>query len=135
MQGPPPSNPPWGDGIDIPAPTSGNGPLIHWAKLKFNPVGVHHLRRWQGAFPQHPLFFLANKSRFAAADLAWFAAGTHSDGQHFLNPNSFHPMFVELQNTTQGSAKGRDERKALGDDMELLIWDLVSSHYYILYSP
>jgi hypothetical protein len=29
-------------------------------------------------------------------------------------------MFVELQNTMQGSAKGRDEQKALGDDVEVL---------------
>ncbi|KAF8874790.1 hypothetical protein BD779DRAFT_1678569 [Infundibulicybe gibba] len=89
------SNLHWETDINISAPPGGDGPLPSWDQLKFNPLGIYNLRRRLGAFPTEPGIFTAYKSRFEAADVAWFAAGLSVDGKHELPKDSFHPLFIE----------------------------------------
>ncbi|CDO74658.1 hypothetical protein BN946_scf184832.g2 [Trametes cinnabarina] len=54
--------------------------------LKYNELGLRTLRLFLGEGPFYDRF----KSRCDAADVAWFVAGAHKDGDHLLSPDSFH---------------------------------------------
>lgn len=110
-------------GIDV--PVHAGGALTPWAHLKFNPIGVFDLRRYQGTHPSYPSFYSSNVHCFRSSDLAWFASGMHADGNHHYSPETFHPMYIELWNDTKNSAASKIERKALQDELEVLVWDMV----------
>ncbi|KAF8185650.1 hypothetical protein BJ912DRAFT_1060481 [Pholiota molesta] len=117
---------PWLSSVRIPVPVNAGNIVPPWTALKFNPVGLYGLRRWQGVYPLRDNFFIANQSRFRASDIAWFAAGTHKDGQHHHSINSFHSSHIELTSET-GSPLAKAERKAMFAEMEVLIWDLLTA--------
>lgn len=111
--------------LRIQIPVHAGDTLTPWSRLKFNPVGVFDLRRYQGALPAHPFLYSSNVHRFRAADVAWFASGTHTDGQHLYSPETFHAMHIEMWNDTKNSAATKAERKTLQEDLESVIWDAV----------
>jgi hypothetical protein len=96
---------------------------LPWTELKFDLTGLQNLRRVLGFHSSTPNLFLTRQAHFEASDIAWLAAGTHSDGNHAQNSHEFHPMYMQLYNDT-GNA-GKLERKALIQKVELLVYDLV----------
>lgn len=116
----------WLTDIEISPPANAGGEIVPWNQLKFNPVGLHHLRHWLGACPLHPGLFNTNQPHFYAADLAWFAAGAHNDRNHIHPATHFHPAQKALMQATNGTATMKNERKNMFNEMEILVWDLVS---------
>ncbi|PPQ82115.1 hypothetical protein CVT25_014277 [Psilocybe cyanescens] len=108
------------------APYNGDCPLIPWTDLKFNPVGVYHLCLHQGVFPHRPNFYKTNRLKFDAADVAWFAAGMHKDGNHDHSPQTFHPLAEALQKDTKEMPKSRSECKELLHRVQELTFDLAT---------
>jgi len=116
----------WPIPVNILVPPGGNGKIIPWSELKFNPLGLYHLRRWQGVFPNERGFFAANQAKFSAADIAWFAAGMHNDGQHSHAKDHFHPLHNDVRNQmSTGYADVKRERKALEKQVHDLTFDMV----------
>jgi len=111
---------PWGIPVTILEPTGGDIPIIPFTELKFNPVGLYHLRRWQGVFPRVPGLYATHQARFDAADLAWFAHGMHRDGNHNHALQAFHPMLVDFYRTSS-----KEDRKALMTRLQALAYDVV----------
>ena len=66
------------------------------------------------------------QASFEAADLAWFSAGLHKDGNHHRAQDSFHPEYFDLYNTCGADKETRTIRKALLQRLLELIFDLVS---------
>ena len=119
---------PWGiPNVEVDDPMNSHKlPITPWPSLKFHPVGLVHLRRYQGVFPYTPLFYKTKKESFDAADIAWFAAGLHKDGNHHnTSNNSFHPEYVDLYNNCGINKETRPYRKALLKKVLELIFDLV----------
>ena len=112
--------------VTIHTPPGGNGEIIPWSELKFNPLGLYHLRRWQGVFPQERGFFVSNQGRFESADIAWFASGMHSDGDHHHLQDHFHSLHNEVHRETKGYPEPKVERKALEKRVHELTFDMVS---------
>jgi hypothetical protein len=75
----------WGTHVDISMPPGGNGGVPNWAELKFNPLGLYNLRCRLGALSREPGMFMRYKDRFLHSDIAWFASGLHTDGQHITS--------------------------------------------------
>lgn len=122
------SDPPfsWPIPINMRVPPGGNEKIIPWAQLKFNPLGLYHLCRWQGVFPGERGFFVTNQPRFEAADVAWFAAGMHEDGSHNHPPGHFHPLHNDVRwATSTGYVDAKAERKLLEKRVQDLTFDLV----------
>ena len=114
-------------GVEISDPLGADKlPLTPWQSLKFHPIGLVHLRRYQGLFPYLPEFFKVKQASFEAADLAWFAAGLHKDGNHHRAQDSFHPEYLDLYNVCGLEKETRPIRKALLGKLLNLIFDLVS---------
>ncbi|KAI0682683.1 hypothetical protein C8T65DRAFT_703154 [Cerioporus squamosus] len=79
-------------------PASPTGPVttqdgIPLSALGFNTIGVRRLRQFLGKGYVYSQF----KHRFDVADLAWFVAGAHKDGAHFVHPDRFHPRWLEAR--------------------------------------
>jgi hypothetical protein len=128
----------WPIPVNIRAPPDGNGTIIPWSKLKFNPLGLYHLRRWQGVFPAKSGFFVANQARFSAADITWFAAGMHSNGQHAHAQDHFHTLHNSVFDQMSTSyTNPKKERKALGNQVLNLTFDMVHLffHYQLSLIP
>ena len=116
----------WPIPVNIPVPPGGNEKLIPWSQLKFNPLGLYHLRRWQGVFPTERGFFIANQPWFEAADVAWFAAGMHEDGIHDHPRDHFHPLHNDVyREISDAYTDPKAERKALETRVRKLTFDLV----------
>ncbi|PPQ75452.1 hypothetical protein CVT25_008237, partial [Psilocybe cyanescens] len=107
-------------------PHNGDRTRIAWTHLKFNPIGLYNLRLHQGTFPRLPNFYEANRARFDAADLAWFAAGMHKDGNHHHDPQSFHALAEALQKDTKDTSVSRLERKELLQRVQDLTFDMAT---------
>ena len=123
----------WPIPVDIPVPPGGNEKLIPWSHLKFNPLGLYHLRRWQGVFPTERGFFISNQPRFEAADVAWFAAGMHEDGAHDHPCDHFHPLHNDVRREiSDGYTDPKAERKALEKRVQNLTFDLVRFQFFPL---
>jgi hypothetical protein len=116
----------WPIPVDICVPPGGNETLTPWSRLKFNPLGLYHLRRWQGVFPGERGLFVANQSRFEAADVAWFAAGMHEDSAHDHPRNKFHPLHNDVhQEVSTAYTDPKGERKLLEKRVQDLTFDMV----------
>jgi hypothetical protein len=116
---------PWGMPANVPVPPNAEGQLITtWDRLRFSPIGLYHLRCWQGVFPGIKDFFITCQSRFRSADIAWFASGSNRDGNHNHSSTSFHPSLVTL-NKDAGGAQGKGERKALLAEVKEQLFDIV----------
>ena len=99
-------------------------PITTWDHLHFSPIGVYHLRYWQGQFPGIKDFFVTCQSRFRSADIAWFASGMNRDGNHNHPPSSFNPSLVSLIKDTPG-AQGKFDHKALLAEVKEQLFDMV----------
>lgn len=111
---------------EIPKPANANGqPPKSWDSLRFSPIGVYHLRSWQGVFPGVKKFFIASQSRFRSADIAWFCSGSSRDNNHNHPQVSFHPSLVTLIGDTSSYAQGKTERKMLLAEVKELMFDSV----------
>ena len=121
---PPPFS--WGTpGIDKPAPTNtahASPVPTRFKTLSFNPQGVYDLRRMLGALPSRPGEYTAHQRRFDAADVAWFAAGCSTDGQHAIDRHQFHPIMTNMYL----DGFGPDSRRDLKDLTQSLLFDTVS---------
>jgi hypothetical protein len=111
------------DNIDVPENADGQ-PVTTWERLHFSPIGLYHLRCWQGVFPGIKDFFITCQRHFRSADIAWFASGMNSDGNHAHPPYSFHPSLVSLIKDS-GGAQGKIERKALLAEVKEQLFDMV----------
>ncbi|KAJ7506730.1 hypothetical protein B0H11DRAFT_2219417 [Mycena galericulata] len=91
-------------------------------RLKFNPLGLYELRRHLGI----PGSWNVNRNRFLAGDLAWFASGTSDDNMHYPSAAGFFPEFDALRDSLPQDEVGYAARKAFGEDLRKLIFDLVT---------
>jgi len=96
---------------------------LPWTELKFDLMGLQNLRWILGFHSSMSNLFPTRQAHFEASDIAWLAAGTHSDGNHAQNSHEFHPMYMQLYNDTRNA--GKLERKALIQKIEFLVYDLV----------
>ncbi|TFK81915.1 hypothetical protein K466DRAFT_604102 [Polyporus arcularius HHB13444] len=91
--------------------------------LKFNVVGLRGLRGYLGDGDVYKQF----QARFDAADMAWFVAGAHKDGAHFLSPDRFHTMWKDARVV---EASGTDAiyraRREFRDRLRELVWDALT---------
>jgi hypothetical protein len=103
----------WGiPGIRYPPPpvAQGGSPSDNpppFSDLKFNPLGLYHLRHRLGMLVNEPGAFTEFQDRFNAANLAWLASGASEDGQHALNPVE---IFTRILHPLQFSPRGRTRR-------------------------
>lgn len=113
----------------IPVPSGGETlDVTNWNLLRFSPLGIYHLRRWQGAFPGIKDFFFSHQGRFRSADLAWFSSRLNRDGNHDHPRTSFHPSLATLHKDTN-SPRGKIERKDLLAELKEQLFDIV--RFYI----
>ena len=97
-------------------------PLL--SQLKFNALGVDslrfHLNKIDGAnlYRHYP-------ARFDSADLAWFVAGVHKDGDHDTAPDAFHSLW-KIACETQQVNDPQIERSRFRDRVRDLVFDSVS---------
>ena len=127
------NNPPfsWPIPVNICVPPGGNETLTPWSQLRFNPLGLYHLRRWQGVFPVERGFFATNQSQFEAADVAWFAAGTHEDGAHDHRHDHFHPLHNEIcREISNAYADPKAECRELEKRVQDLTFDTVRFFFF-----
>ena len=111
--------------ISVPVPANAEGKsLTAWNELRFSPIGVYHLRCWQGVFPGIKDFFITCQKRFQSSDIAWFASGMNRDGNHNHSRNSFHPSMVLLVKDTS-AAQAKIERKVLLAEVKEHLFDMV----------
>lgn len=114
----------------IPVPSGGETlDVTNWNLLRFSPLGIYHLRRWQGAFPGIKDFFFSHQGRFRSADLAWFSSRLNRDGNHDHPRTSFHPSLATLHKDTN-SPRGKIECKDLLAELKEQLFDI-----YVLYYP
>ena len=86
----------WPIPVNMCVPPGGNEILTPWSQLKFNPLWLYHLHKWQGVFLGECGFFVTKQSQFEAADVTWFAAGMHEDGAHDHPHNHFHLLHNDV---------------------------------------
>ena len=118
----------WGFAANIPVPPGGATQIIpEWIDLKFNPLGLFNLRRRLGALGDQPGIFTRYQGKFLQSDISWFAAGLHTDGQHFTPVDRCHPLFLTAREHTgvgvQAIRLRNDARDAVRDG----VFDLVST--------
>ena len=112
--------------INIHTHPGGNCKIIPWSELKFNLLGLYHLHQWQGVFSQEHRFFVSNQGHFESADIAWFASGMHSDGDHHYPQDHFHLLHNKVYQETKGYPEPKVECKALEKHVYELTFDMVS---------
>ena len=120
--------PPWGIPVEITWPANAVGKLEKpppWNSLRFSPIGVYHLRCWQGVFPGVRNFFVACQSRFRSADIAWFCSGSSHDNNHNHPRVSFHPSLKTLFTDTNSYLEGKEDCKLLLREVKDLMFDSV----------
>ena len=126
--------PPRGLPVEVPQPANADSnPPTPWNSLRFSPIGLYHLRYWQGVFPGVRNFFIANQSRFRSADIAWFCSGSSRDNNHNHPRVSFHPSLATLVRDTNSYPQGKTERKALLAELKELMYDSVCVSSDLLY--
>jgi hypothetical protein len=120
--------PPWGIPVKITRPANAVGNLEKpqpWNSLRFSPMGVYHLRCWQGVFPGVRNFFVDRQSCFRSADIAWFCSGSSRDNNHNHPRVSFHPSLRTLIEDTNSYVEGKGDRKLLLGELKDLMFDSV----------
>jgi hypothetical protein len=116
------------------APSAG-GPLLPWSELKFNPVGLCNLRNRLGLFPKEPGIFTRNQERFLASDIAWFAAGASDDDNHYVRPDTFHPLFNVCRENLPTGRQGNQLWTSFRQNLQQLTFDLVRNFNIALFFP
>ena len=114
----------WGIPVSIPEPLGAGPQPQKWNQLKFNQIGLFDLRRRIGAFASEPGVYEEHRTRFDAADLAWFAAGLSTEVVH-LTQNAFPPDFSTLRLAAPTGQAGSYARSALRTRVQKLTFDLV----------
>jgi hypothetical protein len=118
----------WGIHVDIQAPPGATDEVTAWQDLKFNPLGLYDLRRRLGVLRDQRGTFVQHQHRFLASDIAWFVAGSHDDGNHQTESNSFHPMFFEARLHTTNA----QERQVFSKKSRDLLFDTVCTCHLFL---
>jgi hypothetical protein len=117
----------WGIPVNIPTPPNAGVEPASWEKLKFSPLGLYDLRRRLGVLQDSRGIFHQYQSRFLAADLAWLVEGTHTDGNHSVPRERFHPAFQIAREGTTQTDRTQNKKKLLN-----LLFDIVSfTSYYM----
>ncbi|TFK59429.1 hypothetical protein BDN72DRAFT_865160 [Pluteus cervinus] len=111
------------DAFDIPQPSNLSAEPTPLHQLAFNPLGLYDLRRHFGVFPHQPGFFGAHRSQFLASDVAWFAGGAGTDGNHRLPPDNFHPLFETVH---RDIPYNNEEWKAMEKRVQAALFDLAT---------
>ncbi|KAJ7698302.1 hypothetical protein B0H17DRAFT_1196886 [Mycena rosella] len=120
----------WGlPGIDIQPPPTADSyrPSVKpraWNQLQFSPIGLYDLRRRLGVLRKEPGVFQQYQLRFITADIAWFAAGASTDGQHIPAADSFFPEFDTLRSTLPTGQAGSEARRVLSEKLRGTLFDL-----------
>ncbi|KAJ6456852.1 hypothetical protein C8R45DRAFT_1110651 [Mycena sanguinolenta] len=119
---PPPYD--WGiPNVSVPVPASRTvipptpKPL---GEVEFTPVGLYDVRRNLGASVPH---FNRMRHRYAAADLAFVAAGASEDGHHQTSPDEFFPEYWHLYDSQPVGKPGQVARRDFGDRCRRSVWD------------
>ncbi|KAJ6573282.1 hypothetical protein B0H10DRAFT_2237192 [Mycena sp. CBHHK59/15] len=102
----------------VPPVRDGYGPSvvpIAWENLKFGPLGLYDL----GAVWNH-------RKQFLAADVAWFAGGASTDGNHIPVPDSYFHEFDDLRQMLPTGTIGNEARRALHERMQHVVFDLAT---------
>ncbi|KAJ6614644.1 hypothetical protein B0H10DRAFT_2221031 [Mycena sp. CBHHK59/15] len=122
----------WGlPGINIRPPPvrDGYGPSvvpIAWENLKFGPLGLYDLWRRLGVFKREDGVFQNHRKQFLAADVAWFAGGASTDGNHIPAPDSYFHEFDDLRQMLPTGTIGNEARRALHERMQHVVFDLAT---------
>jgi len=114
----------WGIPVTIPAPPGARPQPQGWNQLKFNQLGLFDLRRRIGVLASEPGVYNDHRTRFDAADIAWFAAGLSTEVIH-LAPNAFPPEMSALRHATPSGQVGSLARSALRTRVQKVTFDLV----------
>lgn len=94
-----------------------------FSALKFDPQGLNDLRQMLGTVGSHPGAYTQHKSRFDAADIAWFSSGCATDGKHSIPTDQFHPALTRMY-----KLKFSEEvLRSLREKTEKVVFDTVSS--------
>jgi hypothetical protein len=115
----------WGAPVSIPVPPYGDGDIPPWSDLKFNPLGIYNLRRRIGVLASERGIFNMYQHQFEAADIAWFAAGTSEDNDHYIPANTFHHAFDIVRDDLPTGEEGGKWRKKLHSRLMNLLFDVV----------
>ena len=115
----------WGIPVSIPEPQGATPQPQGWNQLKFNQIGLFDLRRRIGIFALEPGVYNDHRTRFDAADVAWFAAGLSTEALH-LAQNAFPPEFSSVRQASPSGQVGSYARSALRTRVQKLTFDLVS---------
>jgi hypothetical protein len=73
---------------------------------------------------EHGLFNKYNES-FLAAEIAWFVAGASDDGNHRIQPHTFHPWFQISREHLPVGRTGNKIRNEGRSNLRQLAFDLV----------
>ncbi|KAJ7040518.1 hypothetical protein C8F04DRAFT_1253820 [Mycena alexandri] len=123
----------WGlPGISLDPPPLRDGQVFPafppaWNRLVFGPVGLYELRRKLGVHAAEPGVFQRYRHRFLTADIAWFAAGASTDGQHRIGQPGFFPALELLRRPLVTGPEGSQVRRALSDQMQVALWDMATT--------
>jgi hypothetical protein len=102
-------------------------------RLQFNPLGLFDLRRRIGIFQPNPSIWNVYGHRFISSDVAWFAAGKNSDGQHYpASTPGFFGDFDIIRDSLPTDEQGAAARRALIQQARTLMFDLVRRYQIVL---
>lgn len=110
-------------------PVGAGATPLRMSDLGFHPVGLYDLRRHLGK-PSASIF-QTYRSRFEAADFAWFAAGLASEPAN-IKSDEFYPQLHELRSNTAYPG-GTEIRKDLRKRLCGLTFDFVRSSIPLTY--
>ncbi|KAJ7692033.1 hypothetical protein B0H14DRAFT_2651821 [Mycena olivaceomarginata] len=120
----------WGiPGIDVPPPPLREGYMLTrnptpFNTLKFGPLGLYELRRRLGVHANEPGVFQQFQTRFLASDIAWFAGGASTDGQHLPRQPGFFSEFDRVREALPKGVTGSEARRALSEKMQHALFDI-----------
>ncbi|KAJ6632055.1 hypothetical protein B0H10DRAFT_1937769 [Mycena sp. CBHHK59/15] len=101
--------------------------LPPWSELKATPLRVYDLHHCLVVIFDQVGIFNQFQDRFLSSDLTWFAAGASEDNCHLLqSPWNFFPDFLTLWGVTPIVRPGNWARKAFGEKIQCLLWDLAT---------
>ncbi|KAJ6550350.1 hypothetical protein B0H10DRAFT_2242738 [Mycena sp. CBHHK59/15] len=99
--------PPFATATD-PASSPLRGKILNLARSDYTTFGANH------------------RKQFLAADVAWFAGGASTDGNHIPAPDSYFHEFDDLRQMLPTGTIGNEARRALHERMQHVVFDLAT---------